>query len=226
MINIPQAQININNEKGLPLLLVGGGRAPARSWLRTAAAGRSIWCIDHGIDCCHAAGIVPERFIGDGDSSSAGAREWAKNHSAGFFTFPPEKDLTDTQLTLKMLPPDASVVLTGAFGKRFDHAFSTIYSFAHTGISGLLADEQEMLIPIHPHSGISVKFLSPPEAVSLLPLTAECTGVSLSGVKWPLTAAVLPAALPYAVSNELKNADTVSVSVNNGIIGFYACWRV
>ena len=65
-------------------LLVVGGRAPEAAWLREAAKGREVWAVDHGLDACLAAGIRPQRLIGDGDSAApAASRRTRKARTRG-----------------------------------------------------------------------------------------------------------------------------------------------
>ena len=116
-------------------LLVVAGRAPEAAWLREAAKGREVWAVDHGLDACLAAGIRPQRLIGDGDSTAPAAWQLAKEQHIPIEQFPVEKDDTDTQLALKLAREAGfpAAIVTGAFGGRFDHALSTVTScaFAH-----------------------------------------------------------------------------------------------
>ena len=111
-------------------LLVVGGRAPEAAWLREAAKGREVWAVDHGLDACLAAGIRPQRLIGDGDSAAPAAWQLAKEQHIPIEQFPVEKDDTDTQLALKLAREAGfpAAIVTGAFGGRFDHALSTVTS--------------------------------------------------------------------------------------------------
>ena len=87
-------------------LLVVGGRAPDVEWLRKASEGRIVWAVDHGLDACLAAGIVPQRLIGDGDSAAPAAWHFAEEKGIPIEKFPPEKDDTDTQLALRIAKED------------------------------------------------------------------------------------------------------------------------
>ena len=113
-------------------LLVVGGRAPEVEWLRKASEGRIVWAVDHGLDACLAAGIVPQRLIGDGDSAAPAAWHFAEKKGIPIEKFPPEKDDTDTQLALRIAKEAGfpAAIVTGAFGGRFDHALSTVMSCA------------------------------------------------------------------------------------------------
>ena len=89
-----------------------------------------------------------------------------------------------------------------------------------------MGDQQEVLLLIR--GGESAEIMIHEEAaeelsaVSLLPLSSACTGVSLSGVRWPLENAEITQKLPYAVSNELlPGTKKISVSLTDGVMGFY-----
>ena len=227
-ISLPDCDIDIDGSWAQELLLVGGGRAPQSEWLKSVAVGREVWCIDHGIDACQTADIIPARLIGDKDSATNDAWTWAEQSGTAVSLFPPEKDFTDTQLALKMVKEKQSpfVILSGAFGGRFDHLFSTVFSFAHAEINGLISDEQELLLPLFAPTKVRLCFSKRPKAISLLPITEKCRGISINGVKWPLNDAEISSSLLYSVSNELKkDADTISVSASEGILGIYAYWE-
>ncbi len=225
-IILPDVHVNYDNP--LPpgeLLLAGGGRAPAADWLCQAARGRQLWCIDRGIDCCHRAGIVPLRLIGDGDSATAEAWQWAAANRVPIEKFPVQKDYTDTQLALDMAAAEQKyVVLTGAMGGRFDHAYSTIFSFGHSRLHGCIADEQEAVFFLRGNEKISMTFQKHAKAISLLPLTAKASGVTIQGVYWPLQEAELTQGLPYAVSNEATE-EKISIALSCGILVVYICWQ-
>ncbi len=205
-------------------LLVVGGRAPEVAWLRKAAKGREVWAVDHGLDACLAADIRPQRLIGDGDSAAPAAWQLAKEQHIPIEQFPVEKDDTDTQLALKRAREagfPASIV-TGAFGGRFDHAFSTVFSAAQQPGTCLLADDREILLFVRGGEQISIHCLQAPAAISLLPLTERVQGVTLTGTHWPLVDASLIQAKPYAVSNVLAaDANTIDVHIRQGILGVH-----
>lgn len=214
------------------ILLVAGGRAPAADWLQKAASGRRIWCIDHGIDACFSAGLQPDRLIGDGDSADQG--NWKKARQAGIpiDQFPPAKDLTDTQLALHFLQaekPASSVLLSGAFGGRFDHAFSNMYSLTgllETGFSVCAADEHEVLFLLEGPEEIILEPAKMPEVISLLPFSPQCQGVSIQNVQWPLQEVILNSSLPYAISNEmLALSKPCRISLKTGRLGVYLYWK-
>ena len=226
-ISLPDLRLYFpQNISSKEYLLVAGGRPPSISWLKATAADRTLYCIDHGADVCRTAGLAPSLYIGDGDSVNADTLTWMRSLNIETRLFPPEKDKTDTQLALEILTKkkDAFVVLSGCFGGRFDHLFSLLYSFVGANIHGCLADEREFLLILRDSESVELDMDYVPESISLLPLSAECTGVSLSGVHWPLSDAILYQQNPYAISNRPESQNQrITVTNGNGLLALYLC---
>ena len=228
VISLPNIKIHLTeNDFSGEYLLVAGGRTPSSAWLKEASMNRRIYAIDHGADACRTADLVPELFIGDGDSATRETLAWIEDSHVESRRFPPEKDKTDTQLALEIVAENHNpfVILGGGFGRRFDHAFSLLYSFVGSGLHGCLADDHEFLFILRESDGIMLETSSTPKSVSLLPLTPECQGVSIDGVHWPLSDAVLRQNNPYAISNRLApSANRITVKNKTGVLGIYLCW--
>ncbi|MDR1020270.1 MAG: thiamine diphosphokinase [Synergistaceae bacterium] len=211
-------------------LFVLGGRAPDSPWLSDFAARNSLaaYAVDSGVAVCRRAGLTPLAIVGDRDSAAAEDWEWALRLGAREFVYPSGKDLTDFQLALGLIDKKdrCGLVLTGCFGGRFDHLFSITGTF--TAVRPLcMIDEQEGLFLVEPGREMRVVFKKKPVAVSLLPLSEECTGVRIGGVRWPLGGVTIERASPWTVSNETLPgqdgtcAKNVSVSCESGVMGFY-----
>lgn len=227
--SLPQGTITFSHALSEHIYtLVTGGRPPAADWLQKAYCGK-LWAIDHGIDLCHAMKRVPDFLLGDGDSASPAAWDWALAAGVPCARFNRKKDLTDTQLALakiKETTPDAFLLLTGAFGGRFDHAMSTLLSCAFSDMPLLLADEQEACFFLRENDRLAFAAKKSPSAISLLPLTSECRGVSIEGVAWPLEDACLRRDAPYAVSNELAaGSSTFRIWQQAGTLAVYLWWQ-
>lgn len=207
---------------------VAGGRAPAQGWLRELARQKKIYCADRGAQYCLEAGLSPALLVGDCDSADSETYAKADSLGAQVFVHSPAKDDTDLQLLLKKMPP-GDVVATGIFGGRFDHLFSNVYSLLafkkRRDCRVVLADEQEFLLLMDAgeKAEIFLQDKKAAQAVSLLPLSAECR-VSIGGVRWPLSNVLLSQARPYAISNEpLTGAFTGECL--EGSVGLYISWR-
>ncbi len=222
-IRLPQAKI-FSPMPSPELIFVTGGRAPSVEWLLDCASSiAGIWSIDHGIDVCHRAKLAPQLLIGDLDSARSESIAWAKSLDIPIEVHPVDKDFTDTQLALDraaQLKNPISVVITGAFGGRVDHLFATLFTCAHSPVRTILADEREVICFIR--SGESIKILpeQKPFALSLLPMTEICRGVSIDGVHWKLNRAKLHQSFPNAVSNRVE-ASEVRASIESGILAVH-----
>ena len=220
------------------IICIGGGRTPTKDWMaqlvqksEKGGTDRSIWAIDRGVNICHTLLLSPAHLIGDRDSAAHDAWAWAEEHGAHVHAFPPAKDFTDTELALRIaaeLVPRALVILTGAFGGRFDHLMSAAAVAAHAALPCILADERESLFFLHGDESLTITCDSPPQAISLLPFTEECTGITTNGLRWELNGAQIHSHSSTTISNVLAESNTkqrFSVTLGSGILGVYLCHK-
>lgn len=226
---LPQGTLQLQQETapaGAPLIVVAGGRRPDPQWLHTVSRLGTVIAADRGADHCKKAGVVPRFLYGDRDSAAPGAWEEFLRKGAKAKTYPVNKDDTDLSLVLQDLEPGQRVVATGIWGGRADHLFGNLYTllaYARRGGTVILADQQELLCYLLPGTRAVFTPVKRPRAVSLLPLSPECT-VSIQGVRWPLAKAPLTQANPYAVSNK-QTEDHVEAESHAGIAGLYFTWK-
>jgi thiamine pyrophosphokinase len=231
-LSLPRLEIATERAAEVETLLVLGGRAPAPEWLRQAASGRAVWAVDRGAEACRTAGIVPDYALGDFDSLNSEGRAWLEKQGVGTEVYPPDKDYTDFQLALNRAGgAGKGLLVTGCWGGRFDHAFANVFSILWGREWGAevraFADEAEVLIPLSGKNGenaLTLRFRSPPLAVSLLPLSPLCEGVSVLGTKWELKDAAIFQARPYAISN-VPVGNEAAVSLSFGVLGVYCVFE-
>lgn len=213
--------------------MVLGGREPSPQWLSSLSFQDEVWAVDRGLDCCFNAGIMPDRLIGDGDSAAPQLWKKAEDLSIPISKFHKDKDFTDFQLALDIYSQtnsgrDGALFITGCFGGRFDHLWSTIVTFI-SGEGAYLplcaADEREGMIFIRGSGDATLTFSEIPEAISIIPFSPKCSGVTIDGVRWPLRNATLEYAFPYSISNRLENSGMVNFSVESGLAGLYWKWQ-
>ena len=233
-LNLPQCEIIYPAQVGREFLLTAGGRRPDEKFFMALARGRKIFAIDKGIEICRDLNILPEILIGDFDSAESSAVNWAIENKIPIERHPVDKDLTDTQLALNLieksysllptpsslLPLPSSLILTGIFGGRFDHLFSNIFTCAAAKVTICLVDEREVIFFVRGGETFTVKFFVRPMALSLLPITEVCEGVTLKNVHWELENATLKQNFPNAVSNRVE-ADTIKISAAKGTLAVY-----
>jgi thiamine pyrophosphokinase len=176
---------------------------------------------DGALDHALAAGVRPSVLVGDLDSVSPEALDWAGQH-ATIDRFDPDKDHTDTELALRRavdLNPTRLVLLSGG-GDRLDHTLAAITALGHRSLTSIPTIDAwwggERLRILHGPGGTTLD-LPVGSTVSLIALHGLCTGVTISGVRWPLDAADLAPGLSRGVSNETTEP-TVALSISTGVL--------
>ena len=163
-------------------------------------------------------GITPDIFIGDFDSvleEEIKSKEVLKLH--------PVKDMTDTQeaVDVAISRGVTSVTILGALGNRIDHTIANIHllKYAHQkGVNAQIVDTDTYITLVTDKLDVCAKS---GYCLSLLPLT-DCSGVSVSGVFYPLENANMPVGNPYGISNEFVK-DTAHIEVLSGELLVILC---
>ncbi len=217
-----------------PTLFVLGGRRPEPEWLVhfVRENDTTIWGVDAGITACRAAGLAPSVIVGDMDSASREDWEWARAQGAREHRYDSAKDLTDFQLALDLWEQQSALFLTGCFGGRYDHLTSVANTLASLNkikkFPRCMIDHAEGIFFLRSCDDLKKNFLrfrKRVKAISLLPMTEVCRGVSIRGARWPLDGVTLERSYPWAVSNELA-ADVdgaVEVCCAEGTLAVYWC---
>ncbi|GBF34057.1 thiamin pyrophosphokinase [Desulfocucumis palustris] len=203
-------------------VILSGGSAGGLDWLAgVIRRGDRVICVDRGADYAAKLGLLPDLIIGDMDSLDSQTLLDFSRRGAEIKTFPAEKDETDTTLALAEAlagQPD-EVVILGALGTRFDHSLANVHLLRLAGDKGVPAkiiNQFNEISLVTPGEPAILKGL-PGETFSLLPLTAEVTGVNVTGARWPLRDAVFSIGNPYGISNEVA-ADRVEISITSGLL--------
>ena len=225
-MKLPQCEIfypTITQE----ILFISGGRPPSRKFFLEIVNGRKIFCIDKGIELCKACKIVPNVLIGDFDSANKNSVDWARYKNVFIEKYPVDKDFTDTQLALSRANEifgEYVAILTGCFGGgRFDHLYSTIFSCAAAKNKIFLADEREIIFYLRGGESVDVNFFKKPLAISLLPMTLTCEGVTTKNLHWELNGATLTQIFSNATSNR-ADGDKIFISLGRGTLAIYFCF--
>lgn len=174
-----------------------------------------VLCADGGYDHARKAGIVPDLLIGDFDSLHA---DIPKNIET--ISFPKEKDDTDTGLCVRTALDLGcrEILILGGLGGRFDHAVANIQLLMGAAAKFeriAIADKKNYCTVLQ--NGELRLPKKEGQHLSVFSLSEKSTGVSLSGVQYPLSDYTLTNAFPLGVSNEYK-ADFARISVKNGTL--------
>lgn len=175
-----------------------------------------IICTDGGYDIARRYDIVPDLLLGDFDSIRTDLPQ-----NIPIRRFPPEKDDTDLELALKTAVDlgASQVRIIGGIGGRLDHtvanlqllsqyseSFDKLIMFDGKNQCFVAANTQKNNIIIPRKSNCYL---------SLFSLSDKCTGVTISGVKYPLRDHTLTRWGSLGVSNEFKEKNAV-LSVEDG----------
>jgi len=202
-------------------VIVVTGAAPLASRVVDRLPDGIVLAADGGLDHALAAGLRPAGLIGDLDSVSADGLAWAEAH-ATISRHDPDKDRTDTELALETaadLTP-ARVVLVAGGGDRLDHTLAALGALGAATLTSVPLLEawwgEQYLRILHGPSRAELD-LAPGVVLSLLAAHGPCTGVSISGVEWPLDRAELAPLVGLGVSNVVAEPP-VEITVSSGVL--------
>jgi thiamine pyrophosphokinase len=146
---------------------------------------------------------------------------WAEAN-ATISRHPADKDDTDTELALRFVAgmTPARLTMIGG-GDRLDHTFAALGALglpALTSIPVIDAWWGEQHVDVLHGPGQATLLLAPGSIVSLLALHGECTGVTISGVRWQLDDATLAPVVGWGVSNEVVADGIVTIRLSGGVL--------
>lgn len=168
--------------------------------------------------------FTPDLAVGDFDSVSPVEFEAIQAVSGQTERCDPiDKDCSDTELAFRAAIESGSseIIILGATGSRFDHSLANVH---------LLRKSLELGIPCRLLDACNeiqltdrtLTIANPGQTyryVSLLPLSLQVTGVTLSGFRYPLQDAVLELgqSVGLTISNELI-AEQGTIQVESGLL--------
>jgi thiamine pyrophosphokinase len=202
--------------------ILANGQIPdlQRARRHIQAADRLI-CADAGAAHAIAMGVTPDVVVGDLDSLEPA--HYAALQAAGvrFEVYPPLKDKTDLELALRLAVAEGAreIDLLGTQGGRLDQSLGNVLLLAHPEWAAVrvriregdqtawvLRDGQACLISA-----------TTGDTLSLLPLTPQVHGVTLSGVRWPLRDHTLYLGDTLTLSNAITQP-SARVEVGTGVL--------
>jgi thiamine pyrophosphokinase len=201
-------------------LIVGGG--PVNMELLNQELAKKpdlLIAADYGGFYFDELGIIPQVLIGDFDSLSSPIVDKLINAGVKVIPYSPQKDETDMELAVDfaILEGSSSINILGGLGRRLDHTLSNIGLFLKA-----LAHKVEihLLDEVHDITAIDSRIVLERRtgwAVSLIPLTEKVSGVSTSGLLYPLNKADLFFEKSRGIHNEFIT-ETAIVEVAEGIL--------
>lgn len=197
-----------------------------RAWLQQAD---DIICADGGARHLRRLRIWPHLLVGDLDSIDATSQAWLRSQAVAIERHPVRKDETDAELAmlaaLRRNPqPDDhhSLVVLGALGSRPDHVLATqmlAVRLARPNRAWLLSDGVSSLYTL---TGGQVLELACPEPnsrgwyVSTIPFSDQISGLTYSGLGYPLRQATLQRGSTRGISNQFTSEGRATLSLDTG----------
>ena len=176
---------------------------------------QNAWVIaaDGGRRTAEQLGLTVRWYVGDGDSG--GCAEGVPGT-----VLPAEKDLTDLEAAIQFALERGcpTLYLWGVSGGRADHHLANLHlleQIKRADTEGILLDpvnEVRCLLP----GRYDISNHPPYRYLGLIPLDSRLTGVSLQGVKYPLSNATLSRGSTLTVSNEILPGKNATISIETG----------
>jgi thiamine pyrophosphokinase len=158
--------------------------------------------VDGGLKHMRKIGKHPHILIGDLDSIAKQEFHLLENERVDIRKFPIQKDETDLELALGILPEFniRKAIISGATGDRVDHTLGNIHLLLQNQktLDLVLDDGQQEVFIIKKHALIHGK---PNDIVSLIPLEEKVTGITTSQLVYPLKHEKLYLAGTRGISN-------------------------
>jgi len=173
-----------------------------------------IFCADGGAVHAATLGLTPDVIIGDLDSLPPDLAAQMTARGVEIQRHPRHKDQTDLELAFDLAAarqPD-EIMLVTALGGRLDQMLGNILLLtrpAYAPIRLTLADGPQRAVLLRSGDRLTIAGQSG-DTLSLIPLTPTVTGVSLSGVGWPLQQATLSLGSTWSISNQMTGPEAVA----------------
>jgi len=201
------------------LIVANAPVVPDRRLAQQASQADYIIAADGGAHTLATAHIMPHLLIGDLDSLTPALVELLARQHVEIRRYARDKDETDLELALlaAVAVGATDIDLFCVLGGRWDHTFATIAMLTlpllATRNVRIFADQQTLCIvrdTLDLPGDIG-------DVLSLLPLTPTVTGITTTGLAYPLHDATLRFEHSRGVSNVITHS-TPTISIKHGIL--------
>jgi thiamine pyrophosphokinase len=183
-----------------------------------APPGAFLVAVDAGAEALRALDRPPAVLVGDLDSVTAETLAWAERRGARVERHPPQKDLTDGELALRLVASHDEIVFLGSGGGRADHALANLHLLARAArTSRARAEDADARYWVATPDRPLELHLPAGATVSALPLGGPVTGITYDALAYPLTDATLEPGDTRGISN-LAGPPPQRVQVRTGTL--------
>lgn len=186
-------------------LIISGGKPPSKELIYEELKSSSLLlAVDSGANALYNLGIAPDLILGDFDSINKEVLEYYKAKDADIVKYPPEKDLTDSEIAINVLIERNyhEIVLLGCTGSRMDHFLGNLGLLKKCLLCNVKAtikdDNNSIFITDRPLT-LQGK---PKQIISFQAFGDEVSNFTIKNAKYPLNNYSLKIGDPLTVSNE------------------------
>jgi thiamine pyrophosphokinase len=201
------------------VIFVNGTIADPARLAHRLRADDDLIAADGGAQHLRALNRLPRVVVGDLDSLTPALRAELTAQGVTLEQHPPAKNETDLELAILRAIRDGAdeILLVGALGGRLDQSLANVLLMAQrpwpAKLQLLEGDQLAMVV----RGGETVTLAAGPGSlVSLLPLSAAVTGITYTGMLYPLENATLTLGSTRGVSNEVAQAPA-TVRIDDGL---------
>jgi thiamine pyrophosphokinase len=216
-------------------IIMGGNILDETGFLRVISGCDIIVCADSGARHLRPYGILPDLLVGDLDSIAEADRSWLEYAQVPVNKFPQEKDFTDAELAVENaldlfteflneqeLPRpvngDISICLLAVTGDRPDHVLGNqmmAAGLARQQYDVMMTDGRSWFYFLDgpTEKTYDISLLEYDSAVSAVALSDQVSGLTYSGLKYPLDKFNLAYGSQRGISNCLADYSEPEFSV-------------
>ncbi|SES66302.1 thiamine diphosphokinase [Natronincola peptidivorans] len=203
----------------MEVVIITNGQIDNLSLYKPLMQNKYIICADGAARYLAALNIKPNLLVGDLDSISKEDLLWMKTQQVACEKFPSRKDETDTELAVEyaLKLKAQSITMIGALGSRQDHSLANVmllYKILKQGANGKIINTNNEITITDNRLDIEGKV---GETISLLPLTEKVSGITLTGLEYPLENADITMGSTLGISNVFAK-EKATVSLKEGVL--------
>jgi len=178
-----------------------------------------IIAADGGAAHLKQADISPHVIIGDMDSILPDTRQYFEKNLTPIITHPSRKNQTDTELCIEFAIKKGATCITllGVTGHRLDHTLANIFllrKLADLGVESRIIDANNEIYLVMDRLKLKGKKR---DLLSVLPISEKVTGLTLTGLEYPLENATISMGSSLGISNYF-NETLATISIASGIL--------
>jgi thiamine pyrophosphokinase len=202
------------------LILINGELRDPELLRRLFRPGDLLVAADGGARHALAIGLAPHLLVGDLDSIDPATVDALRAQGTQVERHPVAKDQTDLELAIERALREGAdeVLLLGATGGRLDQTLANLLVLAQRdwGVPLRLVEEEQVATLLRGPGALRVADAAG-STLSVIPLSAEVTGITYQGLEYPLEGATLAFGSTRGISNVVCAAEA-SVTVESGLL--------